>query len=295
MDDFNSIINYKLTEFINNLNKKYNTSLNINHYIINDEDKRCINRINDCGKNKTLNINRQCSRAVLVNNLCRQCACSDKETGNVNENPPEWLVNKYQLYIDKHPREFKDRNIKNEINLDKYELFIKKKSKKKELTKQRTDDLCIKVSEEKVSEEKVSEVIVSEEKVSEIKKETILIDLKDTTNRFEDTLTLSNGKAYYTIYLKNEVDKNIEIGSYSFIKIENITHIMKNYNITKEMMDINNFMLHPETNEKCLQIEIFEHDYKNYHWLPKIYYECDYNKETNKINVNDCISDKDYC
>ena len=49
MDDFNSIINYKLTEFINNLNKKYNTSLNINHYIINDEVKRCINRINDCG------------------------------------------------------------------------------------------------------------------------------------------------------------------------------------------------------------------------------------------------------
>ena len=30
MDDFNIIINYKLIEFINNLNLKYNASLNIN-------------------------------------------------------------------------------------------------------------------------------------------------------------------------------------------------------------------------------------------------------------------------
>ena len=284
--DYNLIINYKLTEFINNLNKKYNSSIDINQYIINNQVKRCMNRVYDCGKNKSLDINRQCSRAVFVNNVCRLCACSDKLTGNVNETPPEYLVTKYQSYINKHPQEFKDRNIKNEIDIENYEIFRNKKKK----IKQRTNDLCIKVSEEKVSEEKVSE-----EKVSEIKKATILIDLEDTTNRFEDTLTLSNGKAYYTIYLKNKVEKNIEIGSYSFIKIENISDIMKNYNITKEIMDINNFMLHPETNEKCLQIEIFEHDYKNYHWLPKIYYECDYNKDTNKINLNDCISNKDYC
>ena len=336
--DYNLIINYKLSEFINNLNKKYNASLDINEYIINDEVKRCVNRVYDCGKNKNLNINKQCSRAVFVNNLCRQCACSDKETGNVNETPPEWLVTKYQTYIDKNPQEFKNRDIKNEINLDKYEVFMKKKNKKNDLIQQNidvnensTDKLNCKVNETNgykmitnlvdtttrndnevneaenkanEAENEANEAEIEAENEAEIEAEIeaneaeneaeIEVDLEDTTNRFDDSIKLNNGKVYYTVYSINKT-KDLEIGKYNFIKIENITDTMKNYNINKQIMDEKNFILHPITQERCLQIEIFEHDYKNYHWLPKIYYECDYNSEKNKITVNNCIYNKDYC
>lgn len=290
MNDFNKLINCRLLKFTNNLNIKYNVSLDINDYMINDQVRRCVNRVYDCGKNKTIDINRQCSRAVFVNNLCRQCACSDKETGNVNETPPEWMVAKYQKYIDKHPQEFKDRNIKNEINLNKCEIFMEKKSKKKgKIIQSETIDTCFNVHE---NEDTSNRNDINENKNKEYK---MIIDLEDTTNRFDDEVKLNNGKVFYTIYFKNKQTEDLEIGRYSFIKIENISQQMKDYNIYKQIMDKNNFMIHPKTKEKCLQVEIFEHDYKNYSWLPKIYYECDYNSNTNKIIPNDCIYNKDYC
>lgn len=98
-------------------------------------------------------INKQCRNKAKFNELCKSCLCKDFH-GRVDEMPYMKTLYVYKKYIKKHEilgnKNFLNRNINLEINLNKYKKNIEEKSPKKKSNKKHKGMTFIKQSNIKI-------------------------------------------------------------------------------------------------------------------------------------------------
>ena len=81
-----------------------------------------------------------------------------------------------------------------------------------------------------------------------------------------------------------------EVGEYKYQKLVNLTKELYEYNLFKENIDKESYIINPNTQKYTLELIIYEHNYKYHSWTPKKYEECEYDLDTNQFVFTDCIT-----
>ena len=121
-------IDIEIKNFITILNNKYNSNINTQLYTL--RDKRCLARKWDLKKKSDINgvnINKQCKNKSVIGNLCKTCF-NIHHVSMIYEYPYDELINLYEKKFTQEQNKnnplFLGRNISEEIDLKKYELYI---------------------------------------------------------------------------------------------------------------------------------------------------------------------------
>ena len=166
------ILELELYNFIDQINHKKQWKLDKTKFCPNLFIKgqlRCMGRIWD---SKDWDINKQCSKKAVVDNLCGSCFRRNNSCGIVNEYPNEEIVTKwYRLGISKLQKSVKeinpmlyskdkynsliqifDRNIDKEIDLNKYEKYIFENKSYKKISNRKNKRMSLNLSSEQTSQ-----------------------------------------------------------------------------------------------------------------------------------------------
>ena len=157
------IVKFEIHKLLENIKNTYpRWDLNYDQYTenifkIKNKNKRCMGRMWDIGKINGIlkigDINKQCRNKAKFNELCKSCLCKDFH-GRVDEMPYMKTLYVYKKYIKKHEilgnKNFLNRNINLEINLNKYKKNIEEKSPKKKSNKKHKGMTFIKQSNIKI-------------------------------------------------------------------------------------------------------------------------------------------------